>query len=110
MKEHKLTIELTKMAEAIEIKITGCSDVDWAKYIKKAQDTIIEQLQRQYNPEKDLEQSKERLLESIAEMSGKSVDKIKKELSKMKGSEKENITKLALETALNYMEKDIKDE
>lgn len=106
MTEQKLVIEFTKKEKGCLLKIEGSKNIDWARYFIETQDTIIKQLKENYEGNETLEESKERLLESIAEMAGKSVDEIKKELSKMKGSEKENITKLALETALNYMKKD----
>ena len=106
MTEQKLVIEFTKTEKGCLLKIEGSKNIDWARYFTATKDEIIKQLKANYEGEETLEESKERLLQSIAEMSGKSVDKIKKELSKMKGSEKENITKLALETALNYMKKD----
>lgn len=110
MTEQKLTIEYTKTEEGVLLKIEGSKDIDWARYFTQTQDTIIKQLKENYEGEETLEEIKENLIGTMAEMSGKSVDEIKKELSKMKGSEKENITKLALEIALKYVKKDKKHE
>lgn len=103
MEKNKLQIEFTKTDTGVQIQILGQNrTIPWADIVADATPKIVESLRK--TQEETIEKSKEDLIEQMAKLADKSVEDVKKELSKMKGPEEVNLAKLGAK----YMEEFLK--
>lgn len=115
MSDKKLTIVYTKTKHGLQVEINGTKDVNWAKHIERANESIINTLKEQYNGTEDKEEAeaKEEAIKKLAKIAEKSVEDIKKEIEEAKGTEKQKFAKIMckyVEKTLLDLSKDAKDE
>jgi len=108
MLDKKLTIEYKRTEDGLAIEIHGTPGVNWAKFVKKAHNSIIKSLEEQYNKEDDDDETeaKEQAIKSLAEMAEKSVEEIKKEI---KEADPEDEKSGFAQVSLKYISKTAKE-
>ena len=106
MSDKKLIIEYKRTEDGLAIEIHGTPGVNWAKIVKRSHDSIIKSLEEQYKNEDDDDETKEHAIKSLAELAGKSVEDIKKEI---KEADPENEKSGFAQMALKYISKASKD-
>ena len=111
MSDKKLTIEYKRTEDGLAIEIHGTPGVNWAKFVKKAHDSIIKSLEEQYNKDDDTDdddyaKAKEQAIKSLAELAEKSVEDIQKEI---KEANPENEKSGFAQVSLKYISKVAKD-
>lgn len=101
MDKNKLIIEYTKIEDGCAIQVKGCDrTIDWATIVEKSHQTIVHNLRKEC--EKSVEKTMDELLQAMADLSGESIDEIKKKLAKTKGDTMQvKVAKLGAE----YLEK-----
>lgn len=98
MEKNKLIIEFEKLDKGCMVHVKGQDKrIPWAQYVEKSMPTIIESLKKEYHEvtDEELADTREQLIKSMAELSDKTVEQVKKDLSKMKGDTNANIAILA---------------
>ena len=93
LKGKHLTLEFTLTETGVNTTITGNKCGIWVDVLKDVMPMVYKELADSDGP---LEQTQDKLIESMAELAGKSVDDVKKELAEMDGDTKANVAKLSL--------------
>lgn len=88
-----LTLTFTLTETGVNTEITGNKCGIWVDVLKDVMPKIYKELS---DTDGSLEQTQEKLIESMAGLAGKSVDDVKKELAEMDGDLKANIAILSL--------------
>lgn len=89
-----LTIEFTLTETGVNTEIRGNKCGIWVDVLKDVMPRVYKELS---DTDGSLEQTQEKLIESMAKLAGKSVDDVKKELAEMDGDTKANVAKLSLQ-------------
>ncbi len=100
--EKHLTLKFTLTETGVKTEISGNKCGVWVDVLKDVMPDVYDSLSKS---DGSLEQSQEDLIKSMANLSGKSVEDVKKELAEMDGDTKANVTKLSLQYLLNYIDK-----
>lgn len=103
MEKNKLKIEFTKTDTGVQIEVLGQDKtIPWADIVADSTPKIVDSLRK--TQEATVQKAKEDLVEQMAKLADKSVEDIRKELSKMKGPEEVNLAKMGAK----YMEEFLK--
>lgn len=103
MEKNKLKIEFTKTDTGVQIEILGKDKtIPWADIVQDSAPKIVNSLREAQ--EANIQNTREELIENMAKLADKTVDQVKKELSKMKGHEDANLAYLGAK----YMEEFLK--
>lgn len=97
-----LTLTFTLTETGVNTEIAGNKCGIWVDVLKHVMPNVYKELS---DTDGSLEQAQERLIESMAELAGKSVDDVKKELAEMDGDTKANVAKLSLQYLLDFISK-----
>lgn len=92
MAEKTLTLKFTLTETGISTEIHGSRGPVWVDVLKHVMPSVYSSLAEEGC---DLEQTQEKLMKAMADISGKSVDDVKKDLAAMDGDKYVNIAKLS---------------
>lgn len=102
LKGKHLTLEFTLTETGVNTEIRGNKCGIWVDVLKDVMPRVYKELS---DTDGSLENAQDRLIESMANLAGKSVDDVKKELAEMDGDTKANVAKLSLQYLLDFISK-----
>ena len=100
MSNKKLVLEFTLTDTGVNIDIRGSKSVNWVQVLKDAMPRIYDNLAESGC---DLEATKAKLIESMANLADKSVDEVRADLAKMVGDENINLATLSARYMSEYV-------